>query len=44
MKNKTREEIITSLKMAETEEGRSGLLADFLAKNPGIKKEVKKDK
>ena len=38
MKGKTREEIIASLKLAETEEGRGGLLADFLAKNPEVKK------
>ena len=38
MKGKTREEIIASLKLAETEEGRSGLLADFLAKNLEVKK------
>ena len=32
--DKTREEILESLRSAELEEGRSGLVAAFLASNP----------
>lgn len=31
------EKVLESLKMAEQEEGRSGLVAEYLAKNPEIK-------
>ncbi len=41
---KTREEIIANLKMSEMEEGRKGLVAAFLAKNPEVKKDGEKDK
>lgn len=35
---KSREEIIAELKLAENEEGREGLVADYLAKHPEEKK------
>lgn len=41
---KTRDQIIDSLKLAESEEGRSGLVLDYLEKNPEPKKEEKKGK
>ncbi len=44
MGKKTRDQIIESLKLAETEEGRIGLVADFLEKNHETKKETKKGK
>ncbi len=44
MSKKTREEIIESLKLAEMEEGRSGLVDEFLVKNPEAKKEAKKER
>jgi len=34
---KTRNEILESLKVAETEEGRTGLVDAFLAKEAGVK-------
>ena len=40
-KERTREEIIESLKIAEMEEGRTGLVAEFLAKNPEKPKKEK---
>lgn len=42
MKGKTRAEVIAKLESAEMEEGRSGLVAEYLANNPEEKKEPKK--
>lgn len=34
MAKRTREEVLAALEVAETEEGRTGLVAAFLAENP----------
>ena len=39
-----REKVLDTLKVAETEEGRTGLVADYVANNPETAKENKKKK
>jgi len=43
-KKMSRDDVIKNLKFAEMEEGRSGLVTEYLAKNPEPKKEDKKSK
>lgn len=43
-KEKSREKIIEGLKLAEMEEGRTGLVAEYLATHPEVPKDKKKRK